>query len=470
MAEAAAAARPPDWRVGLQWRFLGFVLLTVVALVLVDEPSPGASLLGSALAGLALLAVGGRTPVLALTSFAVGSLLVEIVAGRHPYQLAEEYLPLCALPLAGLVLTLWARHRPGAGDPLAERDDAQLALFRSTLVLMMFFAAFHKFNGDFLDPTVSCATVHASRLLELLQAGPLLHSAVPWLAVLGEASVPLLLVFAPRIGLPFSVGLMAYVGHRGATPFTLLVMMLACAYLRSEDGDRIAAGYRRFTWPVLGLHGVALAACVAFLPGLAGWARYGLWVLALLNLGIALAFALAPDLVDLLTALRRRSWSEFVPRRSHLLPRERGARLFLVALMTVGALNAFSPYLGLKLRLSFAMFSNLRVDEARWNSRFVPRVAFMRAHDAYVHVISSSGSAAAQVPPGLYSPRRLADRLIAAGRQGGRVDLELRYEGEERRSEHAARDAALREWLGQLPGSIWFHAYLPAQGPQSCLH
>ena len=400
----------------------------------------------------------------------MGSLLVEIVAGHHTYQLAEEYLPLCVLPLAGLVLTLWARHRPGAGDAVAERDDAQLALYRSTLVLVMFFAAFHKFNGDFLDPAVSCSTVHANRLLELLQAGPLLYSAVPWLAVLGEASAPLLLVFAPRIGLAFSLGLMAFVEHGGATPFTLLVMMLACAYLRSEDGDRIAAGYRRFSWPVLGLHGVALAACVAFLPGLAGWARYGLWVLALLNLGIALVFALAPDLVDLLAALRRRSWSELVPRRSRLLPRERGARLFLVALMTVGALNAFSPYLGLKLRLSFAMFSNLRVDEARWNSRLVPRVAFLRAHDAYVHVTSSTGSAAEHLPPGLYAPRHLADRLTAVGRQGGRVDLGLRYEGEERRSDHATRDAALRDWLGQLPGSIWLHAYLPAQGPQPCLH
>ena len=36
-----------------------------------------------------------------------------------------------------------------------------------------------------------------------------------------------------------------------------------------------------------------------------------------------------------------------------------------------GISNGMSPYLGLKYRLNFAMLSNLRVDEARWNSLLI---------------------------------------------------------------------------------------------------
>lgn len=35
-------------------------------------------------------------------------------------------------------------------------------------------------------------------------------------------------------------------------------------------------------------------------------------------------------------------------------------------------LNGFAPYLSLKFNYSFAMLSNLRVDDARWNHLVIP--------------------------------------------------------------------------------------------------
>ena len=52
-------------------------------------------------------------------------------------------------------------------------------------------------------------------------------------------------------------------------------------------------------------------------------------------------------------------------------------------------INGFAPYLGLKFNYSFAMLSNLRVDDARWNHLFVPKGLRISEHDDFIHVVHS---------------------------------------------------------------------------------
>ncbi|MFY0534156.1 hypothetical protein [Nannocystis pusilla] len=81
------------------------------------------------------------------------------------------------------------------------------------------------------------------------------------------------------------------------------------------------------------------------------------------------------------------AWS-FAPRRSRLrLPGGPHHRSFAVATIALLLALGSSPYLGLKYRYSFAMLSNLRVDDARWNSLVVPRQLRLTRHDPFVHVL-----------------------------------------------------------------------------------
>jgi hypothetical protein len=264
---------------------------------------------------------------------------------------------------------------------------------------------------------------------------------------------------------------MVYIGHRGATPFTQLVMLLACTFLEEEDLRGMLAAVRQ-RWMVLAglLVAASVAAALVFDP--VQWARYYLWGLATLSLGFAAACLVLPRFAAWLGALRAGRLASEVAgdfRRARLLPAERGARaalvVFLIACLWAGA----GPYLGAKFRLSFAMFSNLRVDDARWNSLLVPRSVRLAAHDAYLHVETLQAPAGASLA-GLYSRPMLELALRERRRANVRLELRVRYRGDERRFQDGARSPELLQWLAGLPDDRLFHDYLPATGPQPCIH
>lgn len=466
-------------RSNFAWRFLGLVALEIGVLGVFAEhhgPSGVAPPLVYAFTacGLSLLALGPSFASLLAMSAVSSVLLHEIASGRLHYQLGEEYLPLAVLPGVGILLALWATARPGRGaaaERWREIDSAHLALFRLTALTMMSFAAFHKLNADFFDPAVSCATVHAERFLRMASVEPTVAWFVPPLAVLSEAAVPLALLVAPRLTLPFIVVLMLYIGHRGATPFTQLVMMLACTFLREEDLRRMLDALRE-RWIALALLlGVATLGC-AFLFDGEQWARYYLYVLATAALGFGAACLTLPRLWAWVRSARSGEFAREVRRdfqRTRLLPAERGARALLVVFVLACLWNGATPYLGVKFRLSFAMFSNLRVDDARWNSFLVPRWVRLGEYDPYLHVEEVGASGGPRID-GLYSRPNLERVLAQRRRANRRLDLRVRFRDQTRDFPDAASNPELLRWLGGLPADGLFHAYLPASGPQPCIH
>jgi hypothetical protein len=459
-----ALAPLPGFRTQLLWRLFG-VFVYQIGLLLIGEAEGFAqlgklppALFPTLVLGLLLLGLGPRVLLLAALAASALALLVPIVRQDPPLQLAEEYLPLVVLPSLALLLVPLARR--GASDPDAAVDAAQVALLRVALVVVMFFAAFHKLNRDFLDPAVSCAVVLAEPYLAWLPPAARLEALLPALALLGEASVPLLCLAAPRLGMPLTVAVMAVIGHRGATPFTMLVMVLSCAFLGREDGAVLARGMRR-SW--LEYHVLEVMALTLL---------FGHGLLLADAVGRARAAGRGGRAAAALRALLRRDLHE-------ALPPGRAVRALLLGLAAAGLLNGVTPYLGLKFRMSFAMFSNLRADDARWNHWLVPRGVQLRAFDPFVHVTDVRYADVGRIPGfersagvqlGLYTPRELRARLEYLRGRGVRLDLELAIAGRAQRFANASTSSELNQLLVRLPPRTTFQDFLPAQGPQPCIH
>src|SRR5690606_8333121 len=82
---------------------------------------------------------------------------------------------------------------------------------------------------------------------------------------------------------------------------------------------------------------------------------------------VVLLLALALAAVGLRASLAEGRGS-LAPRRSRLrLPGGPRHRVFAGVALAATLLCGFSPYLGFNYRYGFAMLSNLRVDDARWN-------------------------------------------------------------------------------------------------------
>ncbi|MBZ5710194.1 hypothetical protein K7C98_13090, partial [Nannocystis pusilla] len=133
-----------------------------------------------------------------------------------------------------------------------------------------------------------------------------------------------------------------------------------------------------------------------------------------------------------------------------------------------------SPYLGLKYRYSFAMLSNLRVDDARWNSLIMPRWIRLTRHDPFVHVlrvqppIPRSNKNELVLAPGVYTPEEFRRRFEAARQR--RSALELRYQGQSITSPDLAADLGLAGFVHSLPARPLHQPALTLTAPQQCIH
>ncbi|MCY1013939.1 hypothetical protein OV079_52120 [Nannocystis pusilla] len=165
------------------------------------------------------------------------------------------------------------------------------------------------------------------------------------------------------------------------------------------------------------------------------------------------------------------------PRRSRLrLPGGPHHRSFAVATIALLLALGSSPYLGLKYRYSFAMLSNLRVDDARWNSLIVPRQVRLTRHDPFVHVLRVEpalprGDRREPVlAPGVYSPDAFRRRFEAARRHQRRSALELRYHGQLLKSPDIAADLGILGFVESLPAAPLYQPALTLRAPQPCVH
>lgn len=296
-----------------------------------------------------------------------------------------------------VAVALLALSPRGAG---AARE-LPLALLRLLCVLTYGFALLHKLNFDYFDLERSPVWVVDTLLRSLGLHDRLFHDPGffrigLWVSLLTELSLPWLLlwrrtrIFAILLGLVFH----GVIAAADAPDYTGVILAFYVVFL---DPDEFAAIAPRFTSPrVLSLVAYAglsaLGVAYSYIrssEALAGAEsllsrrvqQLGLWLLLM-----AVLHAMACLLPFLLRGHDR--WAAVAPPTAW----STGQRVGYGALLVAYSLNCLSPYLGLKMYFSQAMFSALAIDAT--NHYLLPPVKVLDNRGRFVELQWLSFSAA----------------------------------------------------------------------------
>jgi hypothetical protein len=346
-------------------------------------------------------------------------------------------------------------------------SSSTLLSFRLSFLGAMTWAGLHKLNSDFFDPKVSCARL-SERLTEWWGIPEWIYAhASPVAIVCAELGIGVILLWRPRWGALGAVLLLGHFGSIGATALATIVIAMALSFLTPQDVQAALSFPRQK--PALSLVVCAGGVTLSWwcYQGSWSWLQYGLFhgLISLILMGvISLFFTQIPTqrhavqplgLLALITTYQR-----------------------FAAVMILGwTLNGLTPYLGLKFQYSFAMLSNLRVDDDRWNSYLFSRELRGHSHDGFIHVhevmyrSSSTGRLLRGGPlrPGLYSPTSLRAYLKSAHDASESILARLSYHGEEH-DFMGQPPQRLITWLDSIPDTSLIQKRLTLKRPQSCVH
>lgn len=282
---------------------------------------------------------------------------------------------------------------------------------RIALVILYFYAVFHKLNASYFNPESSCAVDHYQDIqvaLAFLPAGAWTYYLVIVGSLLVESAIPVLLcirrtrIFGLLLGLSFHFVLAINPNHRfynfSAMVFAMYFLFLPFDFrsgLRellasSAAGRRVAAAIdsgaarRWFRGVVWGIIALLLAAYA--LDADPGASERFLDVMSEVN---RTAWVLYGGSVIVILLLVARRWNAVGATARLVSFRPPFAIMFVIPLLLF--LNGLSPYLGLKTDTSFSMFSNLRTEGGATNHFIMPGgIRLVGYQDDLVQVVESS--------------------------------------------------------------------------------
>ena len=308
----------------------------------------------------------------------LASMALELIA-----DLPNVFNHTLVIGVVSITLLVWwlfalVRSSDRARDP--RFVFASIAPFlRAAFVIVLFSAAISKLNTGFFDASTTCAVWILDAIPFVSIPGGLAGLMIVG-GVLVEVAIPTLLLFrrtrflAILVGMGFGV-VTALAGHAPfagfgwsfyllfITPGTLgrVLVTLRRALPAQIRGGLAAASSSPVGWLVLGAAALLVMGFMQLLPtDLVGIAK---------RYGATLAFCLWTLAWAVLLLMNWRHW--FRPPPLTWGRFGAGHVVFAVALLLV-VLNAASPYLGLKTRFSFTMFSNLQTEPGRWNHVVIP--------------------------------------------------------------------------------------------------
>ncbi len=476
------------------FRLFGFSMSIWVLLKYLEQGLAKLNALGEwefhvlAAIALCLLLFGTRLVLLVAASIWFALCFLILLSAQYAvfYFPSAEWTLWLGLPTASLAIVLAAlvrgcMHEQDRARFVAEVDWGIARVFQIGAVSALGFAALHKINRDFFDPKVSCIGLR-DRLHDWWGVPPAMSAWLGPAWVIGlEASLPLLLMLWPPLGLLLTALLLFEFGSIGAPAFAAIVLTMATAFLNERDRAAIAAAGRG---PVL--IWIGLVVCAVAFAALAFHGAYQVSTISAFHayaLGVMVASVVA--LRARVRALRGgRPQVTSVPAQQSSASAPSGAaspagRLIVALVVVASLVNGMSPYLGLKFEYSFAMLSNLRVDDDRWNSLIFPRAMRLTEHDPFLHVTKVSylklatgqrfGSGGI-LDPALYSPLLIRYRLQRAFERGVQVTFDFRYRGRDYHFVDAKDPTKLYALLERLPSQTLFQRELDLGKPQSCVH
>ncbi len=284
--------------------------------------------------------------------------------------------------VALLRLAVSRRREPLAGAALFR---AWAPVVRWELLLLYGFAVLHKLNHSFLDASVSCAAAfygHIGDWLRVLPRGAWVDHGVIGATLLLEATIPLLLISRRTRGLGIVVSalfhfvlaldLQKHFLDFSATIYALLFLFAPDDFPQQARAWWGASGLRARV-VARGLRPVRLlrATLLTLLPGIAvaGFFYQTAAGFLLFFVGRQLLWVVyALLLVALFLRVSGLGSARAAPPRALLTL----TRLSPAVVLLLFLLNGFSPYLGLKNRSAFDMYSNLRVADTQSNHFLFP--------------------------------------------------------------------------------------------------
>lgn len=265
-----------------------------------------------------------------------------------------------------------------SADVLAKIFHEVLPAIRVSVLIVYFWATFHKLNTDFLNPDTSCVSL----LMYGFNHRPLLFSFYhppTWQVLAGihgtlvvEALIPLLLSFrrTRAAGILLAVAFHSFLSfgiRNGFYAFSVVIFPLLMSFVSPSWAARLDAWVVRLAWPhSKGWWGWVIRAMAALTVGLLSIFSH--------RLGISrVCPAWFTYNTVILTFILFDLWRHGVQSLPVIEPRPfRLARIGLIMLVTIVFVNGACPYLGLKTENSFAMYSNLRTEGNRPNHLIVP--------------------------------------------------------------------------------------------------
>jgi hypothetical protein len=276
-------------------------------------------------------------------------------------------------------------------------------VIRIEVIILYFYAVFHKLNSGFFTPESSCATdlLKAQHLDIIFPLTPEIFAANAYFTLVIEAAIPIFLSFQKTrnwgilIGLIFHF-LLGYSSHNAFYDFSSMIFASYFLFASHPLSSYVTNVYHRIrsrAFRVLSPGNVFgnLAQLISFwLVGMAiifiitkVLAKAELFYLHIFWTGYGL---LCISLVVVFMVSQRRKEKAAIAPLSFAMPHP----LFYVLPVMV-FLNGLSPYIGLKTENSFAMFSNLRTEGNISNHYIIPAsVQIFDFQKDMVEIISSS--------------------------------------------------------------------------------
>jgi hypothetical protein len=271
---------------------------------------------------------------------------------------------------------------------------------RIEVIILYFFAVFHKINSGFFSPAASCATdlLKAQHLEMVLGNDQFLYSASAYFTLLIEVTIPVLLCFRKTRTVGVFVGLffhsiLSYSSYNAFYDFSAMIFAAYFLFLSPGFASNLyeiplsfkswsRSFIQTFSRSKLWLSGFIILIVLTVIYFLNKQLNTFHSVhLYFFSTGYSILY-----MVCLLRYLRAARPYQTRMRSKFPLPHW---SLFIIPVIIF--LNGASPYLGLKTENSFSMFSNLRTEGGRTNHYMVPaNVQLFDYQRNVVHVISSS--------------------------------------------------------------------------------
>ena len=249
---------------------------------------------------------------------------------------------------------------------------------RISLLILYFFAVFHKSNTDYLNPIISCGSIFLEEIkfhgFTFIPDSQFVKIAAVYGTLLIEASIPLLLYFRKTriMGIILGFALHFFLAlhpHGGLVSFSALLFSLFFLFTPVDFPDRLKStitkiGQAHMKSTRRTLYILAFVALLVLLIiftnvkwnsrlNLLVFGSWCLWSLFLMTSFLTVAFS------EKLSNYRNQDFFKI-----------KNAFFWLFPIIIF--LNGMSPYLGLKTETSYSMFSNLKTEGQKTNHLFIP--------------------------------------------------------------------------------------------------